>query len=63
MTVQNHLMPNGSQQWLDSISFWIKGSKIYFQSRLCIGNERRKILFIHNPQKELPLNRTNRIHG
>jgi hypothetical protein len=24
MTVQNHLMPNGSQQRLDSISFWIK---------------------------------------
>jgi hypothetical protein len=54
MTVQNHLTPNGSQQRLDSISFWIKGSAkfIFNQGNYAL---RKKNAFIQ-PTKELPLN-------
>jgi hypothetical protein len=50
MTVQNHLTPNGSQQRLDSISFWIKGSAFIFNQGNYALEMKEKILALYNPQ-------------
>jgi hypothetical protein len=52
MTVQNHLTPNGSQQRLDSISFWIKSAKFIFnQGNYALEMKEEKSLLLYNPQK------------
>jgi hypothetical protein len=52
MTVQNHLMPNGSQQRLDSISFGLKGSAkfIFNQGNYALEMKEENPCF-YNPQR------------